>query len=264
MTQIDRYLAGQAIWGDDMDDAGRSAWFKDEEHAYVELYAADPDYEYEYDTVNAINGFRYLPPGRRFRRVLGLGSAYGDELRPIADRIQSVVVVESSNRYEGRRAVEFPLEFRKSGDLPLEDASVDLAVCFGVLHHIPNVTHVIHELGRVVEPHGYALIREPIISMGDWRVSRPGLTPRERGIPRKLLLESCQAAGFKVEKERLCFFPGTGIIARRLGRGHFDDPTMVRLDAVLSQLTAANYRYHATNIWQKVRPTSSFLTLKRM
>jgi len=262
----ERCFSGKSLWGDDFDEQQRAAWFKDEQDAFFELYASNPEYEYEYDAVNSINGFRFLPPGRQFKKALGLGSAYGDEMRPIAERVFSAVVVESSDHYEAQSDAPFPLEWRKampSGDLPLQDSEVDLTVCFGVLHHIPNVSHVIDEIGRVTEAGGYALIREPIVSMGDWRQVRPGLTPRERGIPRVLLMEWVKSAGFEIVKERLCFFPGTKVIARGLRRDPFRDPTMVRLDAALSRLTLVNYRYHPRALWQKARPTSSFLTLRR-
>lgn len=267
MEHIDRYFAGLAIWGDDFDEEQRKQWFRDEEDAYVELYASNPTYEYEYEQVNTYHGFRFLPADGRFRRVLGLGSAYGDELRPVLDRVDSVVIVESSDHYHERDFEHRAFEWRRaapSGELPLENGEVDLAVCFGVLHHIPNVSHVLSELGRVVEPGGYALVREPIISMGDWRTSRPGLTPRERGIPRDLLSDAAQAAGFEIVRERLCFFPGTRVLARLLRRDDpYSDALMVRLDAVCSVATQFNYRYHATSMLQKVRPTSSFLTLRR-
>jgi SAM-dependent methyltransferase len=267
MTDWAPYFAGQKLWGDQLSESERLAWFRDEEDAYVELTAGDPEYEYSYDTTNQLNGFRWLPSDRIFNKALGLGSAYGDEMKPIASRIRAAVVVESSDHYEAKQGTPFPLEWRKalpSGDLPLSDNEVDLAVCLGVLHHIPNVTYVLRELGRVVESGGFALIREPIISMGDWRLPRQGLTPRERGIPRKLLIRACQDAGFQVEKERLCFFPGTPILGRWLRRHPFQDPSMVRLDAALSRLTLGNYRYHSTTALTKVRPTSSFLTLRRL
>lgn len=261
-----RHFSGEALWGDDFDYLEREAWFEDEKNAYMELYASNSNYEYGYETVNALLGFANLPPERRYRNALGLGSAYGDELMPIADRLTNVVIVESSVDYEAKRELPFEIEWRQampSGDLPLSDGEVDLALCLGVLHHVPNVSHVVSELARVVEPGGYALIREPIVSMGDWRQPRRGLTPRERGIPREMLHRVCASAGFEVIRERLCFFPGTMVLARLLRRQRFGDPAMVRADVVMSSLVRINYRYHASSRWQKVRPTSVFLTLRR-
>lgn len=262
-----RYFSGNAIFGDDLSPQEVAAWYRAEEDAYAELYAADPGYEYEYDAVNVRHGFRWLPQQETFSRVLGLGSAYGDELRPIVKRLGSVVVVDSSDTYQqAAERLPVPLERRKAkvdGDLPLATAEADLAVCFGVLHHIPNVTHVVAELGRVVRPDGWALIREPIVSMGDWRAPRPGLTPHERGIPRHLLLDAVRTAGFAVQRETLCFFRGTAIVGRLLRQNVYAHPGWVRADEVLSRWFAANYRYHAVSAWEKLRPTSTFLVLRR-
>jgi SAM-dependent methyltransferase len=262
----EQHFRGDQLWGDDFTEVERRAWFDDEANAYADLYATVPTYEYGYDTVNTLLGYRHLPTGRRFRTALGLGSAYGDELLPIADDIEKAIIVESSDEYRTRPAKQLEIEWRRAdptGDLPLDAGEVDLAVCFGVLHHVPNVSHVVAELGRVVEKGGYVLIREPIISMGDWQLPRRGLTPRERGIPRALLRQFCQDAGFDIVRERLCFFAGTEVLARAFRIDRFASPTAVRLDAFLSSITRFNYRYHASAAWQKARPTSTFLTLKR-
>ena len=261
-----RHFSGEVLWGDDFDEAERAAWFEDEKNAYMELYASKSNYEYGYDVVNSALGFAHLPRERKFRKALGLGSAFGDELIPISDRLESAVIVESADDYEAKRELPFSIEWRRaapSGDLPLSDGEVDLALCLGVLHHLPNVSHVVSELGRVVEPGGYALVREPIISMGDWRCPRPGLTPRERGIPLRILTGLCASAGFDVVRERVCFFPGTAALAKVLHRDRFSERWMVRTDAFMSSIARINYRYHATVRWQKVRPTSVFLTLRR-
>ncbi len=44
--------------------------------------------------------------------------------------------------------------FQHLGDKPFESESFDLITSFGVLHHIPNVTHVINECGRVLADNG--------------------------------------------------------------------------------------------------------------
>ena len=47
-----------------------------------------------------------------------------------------------------------------SGALPVADGHFDLATCFGVLHHVPNVSAVVAELARCLRPGEKA---EPLI-----------------------------------------------------------------------------------------------------
>jgi SAM-dependent methyltransferase len=260
------YFSGQQLYGDDFTAAQIQDWFRDEENAYLELYAQNPDYEYEYELLNVRHGFRHLSTYRHFETVLGLGSAYGDELSPIAGQIGRLVIIESADSYQRKPALDVPTEWRKAsvaGDLKLDDASVDLATCFGVLHHIPNVTHVVRELGRVIKTGGFALVREPVISMGDWSAARPGLTPHERGIPRHILHRQVAEAGFVTERETLCFFSGTSVMGRLTKRPVYDKKSWIILDELASKVFSFNYRYHPNGRWQKVRPTSTFLVLRR-
>jgi ubiquinone/menaquinone biosynthesis C-methylase UbiE len=85
--------------------------------------------------------------------------------------------------------------------------SFDLITCFGVLHHIPNVSYVIKEIYRVTNKIGFVLIREPVVSRGDWRKPRAFLTNKERGIPWDIRKEIIYESGFKIVKETLFGFP---------------------------------------------------------
>lgn len=46
-------------------------------------------------------------------------------------------------------------------DLPFDDDSVDLAICYHVLEHIPDDASAIRELARVLDPSAIALIQVP-------------------------------------------------------------------------------------------------------
>jgi SAM-dependent methyltransferase len=52
-------------------------------------------------------------------------------------------------------------------DLPLRAGSVDVALCYHVLEHIPDDTSAMSELARVLSPGGLALVQVP------WRPDRP-------------------------------------------------------------------------------------------
>ncbi|XCI64322.1 hypothetical protein MPNTM1_05505 [Mycolicibacterium parafortuitum] len=238
----------------------------EEENAYADLYASNPDYEYEYEPFNKLNGFSFLPR-RRFTHAVGMGSAFGDELRPIVDRLDRLTIIESADTYREAAALPVPTEWRKAdvlGTIDLPDGSADLVTCFGVLHHIPNVSHVVNEIGRVTRSGGYALIREPVISMGDWSAPRKGLTPRERGIPEGLLVGAALDAGFEVKKQVWCMFSLVGLFARKADVHVYNYGLVVRLDRLLARSFVWNYRYHPHKFWHKIRPTSVFLVLRKI
>jgi hypothetical protein len=268
-----RFLSGRELWGDVFGEEEIARWFAHEENAYAEIgdldYGSITDADeigYAYAGLNWWHGWRRIPSSRRFRHALGIGSAHGGELLPVADRTDRISILEPAaalqmDTIRGRRVDHIRPTLTGVIDLPKE--AVDLITCFGVLHHIPNVSTVVGEMGRVSARGGVAIIREPIGSMGDWRYARkPGITPRERGIPPKLLLGMASDAGFIVKARDYCGFP----LTRRLKIGHrwaYNSKVGVVFDHALSELTGPNYRYNPTKAWQKVAPTSVFLVLEK-
>lgn len=260
-------LRGERLWGDDFDPAAIAAWHADEKEAFAQLVARPGGRTptYVYHALNQHHGFRFLPPGR-FERVLGFGSAWGDEFAPIASRVGQLDIVDPSDAWS-REAVHGistrwvkPVE---SGELPFPDASFDLVTCLGALHHIPNVSRVLGELARVMRPGGLLLLREPIVSMGDWRQPRAGLTKRERGIPLAIFRGIWETAGLEVMQQALCAFPLTPRLRRLTRRHAFLSPGAVRLDAWLSQLFAWNLRYHRRSAAEKLCPTCVYAVLRK-
>ena len=80
---MSEYLAGNKLYGDDFNPEEIQKWFEDEKEAYANLGAKEStNYSYAYHELNRRHGFNYLPR-RRFTSVLGFGSAYGNELKPI-------------------------------------------------------------------------------------------------------------------------------------------------------------------------------------
>jgi len=266
-AEMTEYFSGLKLYGDDFTLDQIKAWYEGEKEGFTDLYVREADYHYEYHALNSRHGFRHLPK-RRFSGALGLGSATGAEFSPILSDIESLTILEPSDLYKGRNEVDgVPCRYVKpseSGDMPFEDNEFDLIVALGVLHHIPNVSHVLKECGRCLAPGGRMLLREPIISMGDWRKPRSGLTRHERGIPLQLFRQMIENAGMGVVHEGYCMFPPLSQLCAKLGLDAYNNRLLVAMDAMLSRSFAWNYRYHADHFSQKFRPTSAYYILEKM
>lgn len=265
MSNIEMYLNGTALYGDDFDAEKIAEWFADEKEGFADLGAKDAaNYEYGYHALNKFHGFKYLPNAAQFNRVLGFGSAYGEELQPVSDRVQSATIVDPSDAFIRDSVYGIPLEYVKpkpDGSLPFDDNTFDLITCFGVLHHIPNVSAVVSQLARVLNQGGHMLLREPIVSMGDWRQPRRGLTKRERGIPLPLLREIIQKNGLEIVNCALCDFPVTERVFLKLNAYNSFVASLV--DAWVSAAFAWNVNYHPKNSMQRFRPRSAFLVIRK-
>jgi len=265
-TSVDHCLAGERLWGDDFSVVEIEEWFEDERDAYYSLAPRNlAQYVYEYHALNWYHGFRHLPP-MRFRRILGLGSAYGHELLPVAGWADDIAILETSKDFTVQEIDGKPVKYvkpRPDGTFPFSDGEFDLIVCFGVLHHIPNVTKVVGEMARCISPGGYALVREPIISMGDWRKPRPGLTRRERGIPLNILSDIIHSCRFEVIRERKCMFSLTSRLNYVMRSPVYNSILCTAVDAFICNLPIWPTRYHARSTVQKLRPWCVFCVLRR-
>jgi SAM-dependent methyltransferase len=264
----ERYLSGKELYGDNFTEQEIAQWFADEEHGYAELYGSDQTrHEYGYEALNIHQGFSKIEKSKRFAHALGFGSNFGDELIPILDRIDRVTLLDSSDRYVVKDLRGIPVNYvlaSASGDIALETASVDLITCFGVLHHIPNVSKVISEFSRILAPGGILLVREPITSMGDWRRKRRGLTARERGIPRDILCGMLKNAGLSVQQASYWDFRPWIQVVQRLGGAPFRHKIWTVIDGVLAPAFKWNYRYNKTNFFEKFSPGSIFCIAEKI
>ncbi|MDF0675127.1 MAG: methyltransferase domain-containing protein [Nitrospira sp.] len=265
-TYMRECLSGRILYGDDLSEDAIDAWFDDEKEGFADLGAKNHEsYCYEYHGLNTLHGFRHLP-SKLYGRTLCVGGAYGEEVKPFLENIRAITILEPSGAFRTTSLDGVPIEYVKplpTGIMPFEDGTFDLATCFGCLHHIPNVGTVLRELHRCMKPNGFALVREPIISMGDWRRPRKGLTRRERGIPLPVFRVLISDAGFSIEKETLCGFSVTSRLGGMLGKHFYNSPTIVRIDQLLAELFAWNYRYHPVTAVQKFMPTVAAFVLRK-
>ena len=107
-------------------------------------------------------------------------------------------------------------------------------------------------------------MREPTHSMGDWRIDRPGLTKRERGIPLPFLQRLIGQHGLEVVAATRFFFTGTSAAARVLRLPPTRaDRRCFELDRFLSRAFGWHYAYHLDSWWKKFQPLCVFYTLRK-
>ncbi|HXY55561.1 MAG TPA: class I SAM-dependent methyltransferase [Nitrospirota bacterium] len=262
----DECLTGNYLYGDDFGEQDILKWFRDEENAYYQLTVdSQSKHRCEFHALNYHYGYRYLK-NMRFTHVLGVGSSFGDELIPVCGQSEHITILEPANGFSTGEVSHVPVKYVKplpSGDLPFEDSKFDLITCFSVLHHISNVSKVSGEFFRCLKPGGYALVREPVVSMGDWRVPRHGLTRRERGIPQRILRDIFVASGFRVLKERKCCFSITSRLHHFTRGPVYNNSVIVRLDELMCALPVWRTTYHAQHWYKKLQPTAAFFVLQK-
>ena len=260
------HLDGDLLYGDDLSQEEIEKWYLDEQEAYANLGSSDySNYAYQYHALNWIHGYKHLPD-KRFEKVLGLGSAYGHELAPIAPKSSQITILDPSSAFHCADVNGVPVVYKRpesSGQIDLPDSSQDLVVCFGVMHHIPNVSFVLKEIARVLKKDGYLLMREPIVSMGDWEFPRAGLTRHERGIPLEIMRKIFASAELSVEREVLVDFPLTTKILGKVRKDVYNSRAITYIDRMLSWMFSWNLRYHAKNIFQRFRPTSACWVVRK-
>jgi len=261
------YLSGESLYGDDFTIDEIEKWFADEAEGYADLGAKEKArYHYVYHKLNNYHAFRFIRK-MRFNETLGIGSAYGDEFMPIARNIKQITILDPSDAFSNvKETYGTPCTYVKpnpTGNVPFETNQFDLVTSLGAMHHIPNVSHVMSECYRCLNKGGIMLLREPIVSMGDWRKSRPGLTKRERGIPLEILNNIIRNVGFKINHKSLCIFPIIPKIANKVGIAAYNNSTLTIADAVFSQMFAWNAKYHRTKLYEKFAPSSAYYVLEK-
>lgn len=261
-TNMKSYFNGEKLFGDSFSAGELEQWYAEEAEGYADLGAGnDSSYHYGYAALNRIHGFSNIA-GQKFNHALGLGSAFGHEFNELAGRISKITIIEPSEKLISNEIAGIRPNYVKpgvSGDIPFGDGEFDLVTSFGTLHHIANVSHVIKELGRVTVSGGTLMLREPCVSLGDWRNPRRGLTKNERGIPKGLLCKMLVDAGWKVTYQAHCLFPLIPRLAKLTGGSAYNSTFLTHLDRFLSSAFTWNLRYHPTRPYHKLRPQSLFV-----
>jgi SAM-dependent methyltransferase len=269
LTQIsdevfEMLMSEEAIFGDNFDLSEIKKWYEDEKSASFACYEGVDTTQYH--ALNWHHGFRFLS-NKRFDKCLAIGVADGIDVEPLAPQIGTFYCVEPEEKWWRSDISGTPSVYRApstDGNLSnFNNCFFDLAIALSCLHHIPNVTSVISEIGRTVQKGGYVLLREPITMMGDWRFPRPKMTRRERGLPPKPFIRAVEEAGFELKSVTYFDCP---LIARgvsRFGIKPFNNPAIVVLDKLMCYVLKWNMHYRPSNILQKVAPSTVFIVAQK-
>ncbi len=274
MEATESELGGTSLYGDNFPPEQIADWYAQEETGYLDLLtdhyqSADREgnYDYEYDALNRFHAIKLIST-RQFSCCVALGCAAGGDVAPLAPMVQRFIGIEPAEKWWRSEIGGKPARYLKPtivGDIALDSNSADLATSFGVLHHIPNVSHVVGELARVLRPGGIFVVREPISWMGDWRRVRPGLTRNERGVPIEWFERTTSEKGFRLVRRRLCMFSGCSMVAKRLGLSRpYTSMPVVALDWIVSEGLRWNLHYRRDTTMKKIAPGSAFWILERV
>lgn len=266
-------IAGRNLYGDNFSPEQIREWYDSEVTGYFDLVSnhfkstdEDSNYAYVYAALNRFHAIGKLL-NRQFDTCLAMGCAAGDDIAPLAPAVGRFIAIEPAEKWWRSEIGGKPATYMKPsaiGDIDLESATVDLATSFGVLHHIPNVSHVVGEIARVLKPKGLFVLREPISSMGDWRKGRAGLTAHERGLPIAWFESLARATGFRILARRTCMFGPVSTIAKKLGvASPFARMPIVKLDWLISEASRWNASYWRDKFVKKLAPSSAFWILER-
>lgn len=264
MESVDECLIGAALYGDHFDDEQIREWFADEEMAYYHLHAS-AQMRPEYEVLDKLTLFRHIR-GLHFHTCLGIGSGTGRDIEPLAQQVDNFLIVEPCENFWRSSIGGKPAVFQRPnlrGRIDYATNSIDLIASIGVLHHIPNVGDILAELHRVMRSGGYCLLREPIVSMGDWRRPRRGLTKNERGIPLGWLRSTLERIGFITDNETFCNFAPLPVLCHKFGLLPYNYKMTTYLDLFASWLTQLNVHYNRTKVIQKISPATITMVLRK-
>jgi hypothetical protein len=150
-------ILGKTLYGDNFSSDQIREWYAQEVTGFFDLLSnhykitdKDDRYDYEFDALNRFHAIDDLLR-RQFDTCLALGCAAGDDIAPLAAVVKRFIAIEPAEKWWHNEIGSKPATYMAPspiGDIALDSESVDLATSFGVLHHIPNVSHVVTEIAR--------------------------------------------------------------------------------------------------------------------
>jgi len=119
------FFSGARLYGDDLSLAEIDQWYADEGEGYANLGAGERDrYSYVYHALNRVHGYAGLGLQAPLE-VLGIGSAYGEELQPVLEVARHITIVDPSDAFVREHIGPVPCRYVK----PMMSGHLPFAVC---------------------------------------------------------------------------------------------------------------------------------------
>jgi ubiquinone/menaquinone biosynthesis C-methylase UbiE len=266
MADMNEYFSGEKLYGDDFSFEQIQKWYDQEAESYANMYGKNTGEKDFSHRINILYGFKYLKNIPVIECALGLGSSWGYEFMPVIDTIKELQIIDSSQQTVSQKLGNLKPIYHLaniSGKIDFPDNTFELIIVFSTLHHIPNVTFVLNELFRVLKPGGYMLLKEPVNSMGDWRMKRDGLTVNERGIPPHLLKKMIKNVKLQIVARHYFHTMASFLMRITHNNTFFQSKTYLLIDKYLSKILSFNMHYHPVNKIQRICPQAVFYVLKK-
>jgi SAM-dependent methyltransferase len=250
------WFSGLKLYGDAFTDEEIADWFADEQRGYFAITNGAAQRRPEYDALYGLTLFRHVR-GQQFDNCLAIGSAGGNDVRPLAPQVNQFIVIEPTQECWVKQIGGKPASYRAPtlrGKIDMPSQSMDIATTISCLHHIANVSDILREVHRVLRPGAPLLLNEPISFMGDWRKPRVGVTKNERGIPAQWLFNKLAEIGFTIERATPCYFSPMVRAYHLVGVKPFQHPPLVWIDLALCSLTNWNAKYERVRFFRKFAP----------
>jgi SAM-dependent methyltransferase len=257
--------------GDDFDAARIEAWFA-EEAAHHDRFIGGRAERYWsiYEYFNRRYAFDRHLGLTGSTRLLSFGCAEGLDLERLYRRqpfelygveASATLMAAFRERLPGARIVRA----RSSGDLDFPSDFFHYVTVLGVLHHVPNVTHVVSELVRVLRPGGKIVIREPTSGMRSRPgAASPGLSPNERGIPVAFLADRLERSGAEVLEVSSCYYGPLMRLLRAVPPLAHVPGLVYALDRVLCRLPRPEAPYWRTRLRDRLAPSAAYLVASKL
>ena len=144
-------------------------------------------------------------------KILSFGCAEGsDTAKLYREHKFRLYGLESSDQLINAFKKGFPdseiVKANTDGKIDYPSDFFNYIFCFGVLHHIPNVSYVLKEFHRVLGKGGIAVIREPVCWMYSGKIRPKDLSPNERGIPVDFFRDEFEKLNFEILNVRKSYY----------------------------------------------------------